>query len=122
MSVDQETRGSISTPDRVETRLGSLEFTDGAPSPQTLEKLYDHLGFLHGVNAYLNAFPAASTAALRKGFQSLGAEDNSIVIFSELMDSQSLFLTANAPDGPGHHRRHVVPLDHRLRPARPRPG
>jgi len=30
------------------------------------------------VNAYLNAFPAASTAALRQGFQSLGAEDNSI--------------------------------------------
>ena len=78
MSVDQETRGSISTPDRVEPRLGSLEFTDGAPSPQTLEKLYDHLDFLHGVNAYLNAFPAASTAALRQGFQSLGAEDNSI--------------------------------------------
>ena len=78
MSVDQETRGSISTPDRVETRLGSLEFTDGAPSPQTLEKLYVHLGFLHGVNAYLNAFPAASTAALRQGFQSLGAEDDSI--------------------------------------------
>lgn len=45
---------------------------------------------------YLNAFAAASTAALRQGFHSAGAEDNAILIFSELMDSQSLFLTANA--------------------------
>lgn len=30
-----------------------------------------------------------------KGFQSIGAEDNSIVIFSMLMDSKSLFLTGN---------------------------
>jgi len=37
----------------------------------------------------------ASAYALGKGFQSIGAEDNSIVIFSELMDNKSLFLTAN---------------------------
>jgi hypothetical protein len=96
MSVDQETLSSISTPSRVETRLGTLEFTDGAPSSKTLEKVYDHLDLLHGVNVYLNAFAGASTAALRQGFISAGAEDNSVLIFSELMDSQSLFLTANA--------------------------
>ena len=28
-----------------------------------------------------------------KGFQSIGAEDNTVIIFSELMDSNSLFLT-----------------------------
>jgi hypothetical protein len=39
MSVDQETPGSLSTPDRVETRKGTLELTDGAPSPQTLAKV-----------------------------------------------------------------------------------
>ena len=31
-----------------------------------------------------------------KGFQSIGAEDNTVVIFSDLMDANSLFLTANA--------------------------
>jgi hypothetical protein len=34
--------------------------------------------------------------AARKGFISAGVEDNSIMIFSELMDSKSLFLTGNA--------------------------
>jgi hypothetical protein len=32
-----------------------LEFTDGAPSPQTLAKVYDHLDFPNGVNVYLTA-------------------------------------------------------------------
>ena len=31
-----------------------------------------------------------------KGFNGIGAEDNSVVIFSKFMDSNSLFLTANA--------------------------
>jgi hypothetical protein len=47
----------------------------------------------HHVN---NSFRGASAYALGKGLQSIGAEDNSIVIFSELMDAKSLFLTANA--------------------------
>ncbi len=44
----------------------------------------------------MNSFRGASAYAVRKGFLSIGAEDNTVVIFSELMDSHSLFLTANA--------------------------
>ena len=87
---------SSSTPDQVKTRFGLLEFRDGAPSIDTAETLYDNLDFLHGVNVFLNAFQGASTYAIRQGFLSVGVEDNSVLIFSELMDSQSLFLTANA--------------------------
>ena len=43
--VPAETLRSISTPDRVESRLGSLEFRDGAPTKATAELLYDHLDF-----------------------------------------------------------------------------
>ena len=86
----------VSTPDRVESRLGGLEFTDGAPSAKTVETLYDHLDFVHALNAFLTAFPAASTQAIREGFHGIGVEDNSVLIFSELMDSSSRFLTANA--------------------------
>jgi hypothetical protein len=86
----------LSTPDRVESRIGGLEFTDGAPSAKTVETLYDHLDFVHALNAFLTAFPAASTQAIRQGFLSIGAQDNTVVIFSELMDSSSRFLTANA--------------------------
>jgi hypothetical protein len=93
--VSAETLRSISTPDRVESRLGTLEFRDGAPTQATAELLYDHLDFTHGIEAFINSFPGASLTAMREGFLSAGIEDNSVVLFSELMDSASLFLTAN---------------------------
>jgi hypothetical protein len=93
--VSAESLQSISTPDKVESRLGVLEFDDGAPSEATAALLYDHLDFLHGVEAFLGALPGASLAAARRGFLSVGAEDNSFLLFSELMDSASVFLTAN---------------------------
>jgi hypothetical protein len=93
--VSIETLNSISTPDRVESRLGTLEFADGTPSAATAELLYDHLDFLHGVEGFINAYPAASVAAIRKGFLSIGVEDNDVLLFSDLMDSASVFLTGN---------------------------
>jgi hypothetical protein len=96
MAVSDETLSSISAPEQLESRLGTLEFTDGVPSAKTAEAAYDQLDFVHGLNTYLNGFPGASTVALRKGIHEAGAEDNSILIFSELMGSESLFLTANA--------------------------
>ena len=58
--------------------------------------MYDHLDFVHALNVYLDGFAGASTYAIRKGFHEAGAEDNQILIFSELMGSESVFLTANA--------------------------
>ena len=49
--VSAETLKSISTPDRVETRLGTLAFEDGAPSEETAALLYDNLDFQNGVQA-----------------------------------------------------------------------
>jgi len=94
--VSEETLKSLSTPDKVETRIGTLEFKDGAPSPETAATVYDALTFTRALNVYNNSFRGASAYALRQGFQSVGANDNDIIIFSELMDSESLFLTANA--------------------------
>lgn len=87
---------AITTPDKVDTRLGTLEFKDGAPSKATLEKVYDNLDFTHGFEAFVNTMQGVSIAALHKGFQSIGVKDNEVLIFSELMDAKSLFLTANA--------------------------
>ena len=70
--VSAETLRSISTPDRVESRLGTLEFTDGAPTKATAELLYDNLDFMHGVEAFINSFPGASLAAMRRGFLGIG--------------------------------------------------
>ena len=84
------------TPDRMQTNIGTLEFKDGVPTVETAEKVRDTLDFTRALNVYNNSFRGASAYAIGKGFQSIGAEDNTIVIFSELMDAKSLFLTANA--------------------------
>ena len=87
---------SMLTPDVVETGFGKLTFKDGAPTTETAKTVADFLIFTNGLNVYNNSFRGASAYALQKGFQSIGAEDNTIIIFSELMDAKSLFLTANA--------------------------
>jgi hypothetical protein len=84
------------TPDKVETRIGPLEFKDGAPSAATADKIYDTLDFTRGLDAFLNSYGGASAYAIRKGLLSIGAEDNTVTIYPELMDAKSLFLTANA--------------------------
>lgn len=94
--VSSATTASLSIPDKLVTSLGTLEFKDGAPSAATTQKLYDNLDFLHAENVFLNTFQGASTYAFGEGLHSIGAVDNSFVIFSDLMDSKSLFLTANA--------------------------
>jgi hypothetical protein len=89
-------RRDLGAPDKLETRLGTMEFVDGAPTPETVTNAYDQLALLNAVNAFMNGYQVASTYALRQGFISAGAPDNTILIFSELMGSESLFLTANA--------------------------
>ena len=84
------------TPDSVETRIGKLEFKDGAPSVETAAKVYDTLDFTRGLDAFLNSYGGASAYAIRQGLLSIGAEDNTVTIYPELMDAKSLFLTANA--------------------------
>ena len=95
-ATHDETVRDLATPSSLDTRIGRLELVDGVPTPDTTATLLEHLAFTHAVNAYLDAFPIASTHAIRKGFQSIGADDTTVVIFSELMDASSLFLTANA--------------------------
>jgi len=94
--VSQETIDSLSAPDSVDTSIGTLEFNKGVPSADTAKKVFDAVDFTRALNVYNNSFRGASALALKKGFQSIGAESGDIVIFEKLMDSSSLFLTANA--------------------------
>jgi hypothetical protein len=87
---------SITTPEKVETRIGTLEFKDGAPTVETAQKVRDTLDFTRALSAFNNSYRGASAYAIRKGIHSAGAEDNAVLIYSELMDAKSLFLTANA--------------------------
>ncbi|MHC4982924.1 MAG: DUF1254 domain-containing protein [Planctomycetota bacterium] len=86
----------IMTPDKVETRIGTLKFFDGIPTKETAALCYDNLDFLRGVETFLNGMPATSLEALRLGHAALGAKNsNQAVIFDQLMDSNPLFLTGN---------------------------
>lgn len=86
----------ITTPDTVESRIGTLKFNDGFPTDETVQKVYDNLAFQRGVEAFLTALPGGSIEAFRQGLASVGADNNqSVVIFEDLMDSRSLFLTGN---------------------------
>jgi hypothetical protein len=87
---------SITTSNRVESSIGVLEYKDGAPSKTTSQKAYDYLDLMHAVEAFTNAYQGASTSALVKGLNDAGIPNNEALIFSELMDAKSLFLTANA--------------------------
>ncbi len=87
---------SLVTPDKVETDIGSLEFKDGVPSKESAEKAYDHLDFTYAYRAFMDNMRGVSIHALRKGMQDIGVKENEVLVFSELMDAKSLFLTANA--------------------------
>jgi hypothetical protein len=87
---------AITTPSSVATGLGTLEFTDGYPTGESAEKLRDHLDYLHGVETFMNTIQGVSVYAIRQAFLEAGIEDGDVLIFSELMDSRTLALTANA--------------------------
>lgn len=87
----------IMTPDKVETSIGTLNFTDGVPSRQTADKAYDFMDTARAADSFLKGMPAASVAALIEGGHSLGAVNvNQVLIFDGLMNAKSLFLTGNS--------------------------
>jgi hypothetical protein len=86
---------SITTPDIVDTPLGTLKFFDGFPDESTVRKVYDNLDFQRGVQAFLTALPAASMYATRQGYRTFGPDNQTILISETFLDSRTLYLVAN---------------------------
>jgi len=87
---------NIMTPDTVESRIGELHFYDGIPTDSTVEKVYDNLDYLRGIDVFLNFIPACNIEGMRSGTASLGVSKyNQVLLMDKLMDSTSLFLTGN---------------------------
>ena len=95
MKMTTDIPSSITIPDEVPTRLGTLKFTDGFPDDATVQKVYDNLDFQHAVQAYLTGLPAVSIQGGRLGLTGLGPANQTVAISETLLDSKSLFLTAN---------------------------
>jgi hypothetical protein len=87
---------SVKTPDKVETKsLGTLEFFDGMPSPETVKKVYDNLDLTRGVTAFLDGIPIASMYAMLRGLREAGVAPGEVGISETLLDARSLLLTPN---------------------------
>ncbi|MEO2028218.1 MAG: DUF1254 domain-containing protein [Fuerstiella sp.] len=85
----------IATPNKLQTRIGVLTSVDGVPDRATVQKVYDHLDFHRGVEAFLSGIQIASMSALRKGCLEVGPPNTTVQIFEDLMDSKTLWLTPN---------------------------
>jgi len=86
----------ITTPDTVQTRIGTLHFKSGTPDAATVQLAYDQLDFGRGVDAFLQGMSATSVQAMCKGFEEAGIKLNQgLGITADLFDARSLFLTAN---------------------------
>jgi len=95
MKMTTDIPPGIAIPDRVETRLGTLNFFDGFPDDVTVEKLYDNLDFQRAVQAYLLGLAPVSQVANRKGILELGPANTTVPIFETMMNARSVFLTPN---------------------------
>ena len=96
MKMSTPIPADITTPDTVESRIGTLKFHDGFPTDETVQKVYDNLAFQRGVSVFLSATGGSSTEGLRQGLASIGVNNNqTVALFEDLMDSKSLFLTPN---------------------------
>ena len=63
----------LMTPDKVHTDfLGELEFFDGMPSDETVQKTRDFIDLSRAVDAFLNGIPAASIYAMLEGLKQAG--------------------------------------------------
>ena len=86
----------IQTPDSVKTSIGELKFIDGAPLPETADKIYDFLDTMRGVDAFLKGMPGASIQGLMEGPRVIGQKaSNQLVIFDKLADAKQYYLTTN---------------------------
>ena len=85
----------ITTPDSLHTRLGTLKFFDGLPDAATVEKVYDNLDFMRGVDVFLNTLAPASLLANIEGLKSVGCDNYAAVIHENRVDAKSLLLTPN---------------------------
>ncbi|WP_419659987.1 DUF1254 domain-containing protein [Desulfosarcina variabilis] len=85
----------IATPDKLKTHLGTLTSFDGVPDKETTRKIYDDLDLRRATEAFLATLPVASMSAMEKGLRTFGPANTTALLFEDLMDSKSLWLTPN---------------------------
>jgi hypothetical protein len=85
----------VAVPDKMETSIGTLNLSDGFPKPETIEKIYDNLDRSRALQAYLLAIPMVNQASMRNSLREFGPDNQTDVIWENLVDPRTVELTAN---------------------------
>lgn len=95
MKMTTEIPEGISTPDKLQTSIGTLTSFDGVPDKKTSQLVYDNLDLQRAVQAYLSTIQVASIYAMEKGMLGFGPANTTVLLFEDLMDSKAMWLTPN---------------------------
>ena len=90
-----EVPDGVATPDKLDTRLGTLTSFDGVPDEATTQLVYDNLDFQRATQAFLSSIQIASMYAMEEGMREFGPPNTTALLFEDLMDSKALWLTPN---------------------------
>ena len=71
-----------------------MKFFDGLPDQDTVQKVYDNLDRMRGVDVFLNTLAPASLLANIEGLKSVGCDNYSAVIHEDRVDAKTLLLTS----------------------------
>src|ERR1700690_362256 len=85
----------VAVPDKVETSIGTLNLNYGYPDDATTQKVYDNLDASRALQAYLLAIPIVNQAGMRDSLRQFGPDNQTDVIWEDLVDSKTVELTAN---------------------------
>ena len=92
---EAEPHGWLGT-ETLKTRFGDFQFKNGYPVGDTAERLLDLQKLNRAIEVYLTQMMPVSEIALREGLRAFGAKKPpQIVIWENLMDAQTVLLTAN---------------------------
>jgi hypothetical protein len=90
-----EATSGIVTPDKLETRIGTLEFKGNYPTEDTAAMLREELKFQAATQTYLWSLPLATVMSVRDGHRAVGIHNFSIPIFEDYLTPKTVIPTGN---------------------------
>jgi hypothetical protein len=85
----------VAVPDKIKTSIGTLKLSGGYPDAATAQKIFDNLDRSRALQAYLLAIPIVNQAGMRDSLRQFGPENQTDVIWEDLVDARTVELTAN---------------------------
>jgi hypothetical protein len=85
----------VAVPDKLDTSIGTLNLSYGYPDDATVQKIYDNLDASRALQAYLMGIPLLNQAGMRASLRQFGPDNQTDVIWKDLVDARTVELTAN---------------------------